>query len=179
MKKPSKTSLRKKADAIFSRYIRQRDGGQCYTCSLKRPWKEMQCGHFVPRQYLSLRYDEVNCHCQCYACNMLYNGQPSVYSLNLQRDFGTDTVRSLEARRREVIRYFDYQGIIDRYKEKSIGLGYELKWLSKLFNMIKCFMCWLLGHNFIVRCPMIGDCIDPIAHRKRIDYCLRCGLDRK
>jgi hypothetical protein len=126
-KKVTQTSLRKKADAIFSRYIRQRDGGLCYTCGLRKHWKEMQNGHFVPRQYLALRYDEINCHCQCYACNMLFNGQPSVYSLNLHRDYGTDCVRALEAKRREVVRYFDYEKVIRDYKEKCEKLGYEYK----------------------------------------------------
>ncbi len=57
---------------------------------------------------------------------MLFNGQPSVYSLNLQRDFGGDCVKGLEARRREVVRYFDYEKVIRDYKEKCEKLGYEI-----------------------------------------------------
>jgi len=54
----------------------------------------MQCGHFVPRQYLAVRYDEANCHTQCYACNMLFNGQPSRFAMNLERDFERGRLRA-------------------------------------------------------------------------------------
>ena len=88
---------KKELDAVFSRYIRQRDNGQCFTCPKKDHWKSMQNGHFVPRQYLSLRFDEKNCNCQCYACNMLYNGQPSLYAVNLKRKYGDSIIEELES----------------------------------------------------------------------------------
>lgn len=103
------------ADVWFSRFIRLRDK-KCYTCdttSLK-----LQCGHFVPRQYLATRYDEINNHAQCYACNMLFGGQPSKYSLNLIRDYGADIVQKLEDRRNLIFRDMDYKAIGDEYKIK-------------------------------------------------------------
>lgn len=117
-RKKTKTQLRKIADKVFSEYIRRRDNGKCYTCKKQDDWKRMQCGHFIPRQYLSVRYDEVNCHCQCYACNMLYNGQPGAYATRLDRDYGRGTVEMLEKARQEVVPNFDYQYVIDVYKEK-------------------------------------------------------------
>lgn len=101
-KKPRKKTKtlakwKKELDAVFSRYIRQRDNGQCFTCPKKDHWKSMQNGHFVPRQYLSLRFDERNCNCQCYACNMLYNGQPSLYAVNLKRKYGDSIIEELES----------------------------------------------------------------------------------
>lgn len=88
---------KKELDAVFSKFIRQRDDGQCFTCPKKDHWKSMQNGHFVPRQYLSLRFDERNCNCQCYACNMLYNGQPSLYAVNLKRKYGDSIIEELES----------------------------------------------------------------------------------
>lgn len=126
-KKPNQLLLRKKADAIFSRYIRQRDKGVCFTCGLVKHWKEMQNGHFIPRQYLATRFSEDNCACQCYACNMLFNGQPSVFSIKLREIYGEDQIHKLEAKRREVIRYFDYEKVIKDYTEKCKELGYEIK----------------------------------------------------
>lgn len=80
--------------------------------------KSSQCGHFVPRQYLSLRFDEVNCHAQCYACNMLYNGQPSAYAIRLKNDYGEDIVEKLEKRRREITKLTPawYEEKIEHYK---------------------------------------------------------------
>lgn len=101
--KPKKKSLskyKKELDRVFSIFIRERDEGQCYTCPNKGEIKKMQAGHFVPRQYLAVRWDEVNVHCQCYACNVLYNGQPSAYAARLEKDYGPGTVEMLEGKRK-------------------------------------------------------------------------------
>lgn len=119
MKKPTTSSLKKKLDKVFSIYIRQRDNGQCYTCPKKDEWKWMQNGHFVPRQYLAVRYDEKNCHCQCYACNMLYNGQPSAYAEHLKRDYGDDIIRELESKRQQITKDFPYEEKIKYYEERT------------------------------------------------------------
>ena len=113
---------KKKLDTVFSLFIRQRNADNngmtnCYTCGVRKHWKELQCGHFCPRQYLSLRYDEINCQTQCYACNMLYNGQPSVFALNLQRDYGIEIVQNLENRRKEIIKNFPYELKLEHYKK--------------------------------------------------------------
>lgn len=41
-KKVSISKLKKKADSVFSQFIRIRDKGKCYTCGLQKHWKEMQ-----------------------------------------------------------------------------------------------------------------------------------------
>lgn len=117
VKKSSVAKLKKKADSVFSQYIRIRDNGKCYTCGLQKHWKEMQNGHFVPRQYLSLRYDEKNCNCQCYACNMLYNGQPSAYAKHLKEDYGDHIIETLESKRKDITQWREneYNLIIDKY----------------------------------------------------------------
>lgn len=102
IKKKTLSKWKHELDAIFSRYIRLRDKGICYTCGLKKHYKEMQCGHFVPRQYLSVRFSEINCNCQCYACNMLYNGQPSKYAVNLKKQYGENIIEELEAQRQVI-----------------------------------------------------------------------------
>jgi len=124
-KKLSISKLKKELDAIFSKYIRSRDNGQCYTCTKKDEPKYMQNGHFVPRQYLSVRYDEINCHCQCYACNMLYNGQPSRYAQRLRHDYGDDTIDKLEQKRHETLKLYpqDYLDMIEIYKTKLLELN--------------------------------------------------------
>ncbi len=107
------------ADVWFSRYIRLRGKGQCYTCkNFNADPMKLQCGHFVPRQYSSTRYDETNCQSQCYACNMLYNGQPDVFALNLTRDFGNDIVKQLNSLRSRIEKDMNYEGIGNTYKKK-------------------------------------------------------------
>lgn len=121
-KRPKTKSLakwKKELDDIFSKYVRQRDQGQCFTCSKKDDPKKMQNGHFVPRQYLAVRYDERNCNCQCYACNMLYGGQGATYAIRLAQKYGQETVEQLESMR-WVTTKLDiawYQTQIEKYKQ--------------------------------------------------------------
>ena len=119
---------KKKLDTIYSQYIRQKDADKdgmnyCYTCGVKKHYKELQCGHFAPRQYLSLRYEEKNTKPQCYACNMLYNGQPSAFAVKLKAEYGESIVGDIEGRRKEITRYFPYELKIEEYKEKLKNLS--------------------------------------------------------
>ncbi len=119
----SLTSYKRALDAIFSKYIRARDKNTCYTCG-RVSEKGMQNGHFVPRQYLSLRWDEKNNHAQCYACNMLYNGQPGAYALHLVLDYGRDIIEELESHRKDLTKLTPewYIAQIALYKQKLADL---------------------------------------------------------
>ena len=123
-KKPTVSKLKKKLDAIYSQYIRQKysdDTGEvsCYTCPRRDHYKNLQCGHFVPRQYLKTRWDERNTRPQCYACNMLYNGQPSRFAANLVAEYGQGIVEELERNRMIPVKLdvIWYMGEIEKYKE--------------------------------------------------------------
>lgn len=119
------SKYKKELDRLFSLYIRYRDIGQCFTCPKKDNPKKMQNGHFVPRQYLAVRYDERNNNCQCYACNMLYNGQPSAYAINLKKLYGPNIVEELEVKRREITKLTPawYEEKIAYYKAKLDEMG--------------------------------------------------------
>ncbi len=121
------TWYKKKLDAIFSKYIRYRDDGQCFTCPNKNHPKKMQNGHFSPRQHLATRYDERNCNCQCYACNMLYGGNPATYAVRLEEKYGKGIIQELEAKRWEVTKLdiVWYAEKIEYYKAKCVELGVD------------------------------------------------------
>lgn len=106
MKPKTKTKVKKELDRVFSIFIRQKYADNfgevtCFTCPKTGTVKELQNGHFVPRQYLSLRWDERNCRPQCYACNMLYNGQPSAFAARLEAET-PGIVAELESKRKEI-----------------------------------------------------------------------------
>jgi len=92
MKTKSISQLKKKADSVFSKWIRNRDK-RCYTC--KKGLAE-QCGHYISRSYLYLRYDETNCHGQCVSCNVFKNGNLPVYALRLIDDYGMELLELWE-----------------------------------------------------------------------------------
>lgn len=112
--------LKKKLDAVFSKYIRAKfsyNGGKvnCYTCGKVGEIKTMQCGHFVPRQYLSTRWSEDNCRPQDVGCNVYGNGQLLDFEENLKKELGENKVEELKKSRHQTLK-------LDRnwYEEKII-----------------------------------------------------------
>jgi hypothetical protein len=77
---------------VFSRYIRLRDKGKCFTCGLQKPWKTQQAGHMIPRASggLSLYFHEQNVNCQCYRCNINLGGNGAVYAVKFVEKYGQD-----------------------------------------------------------------------------------------
>ena len=89
-KKPVKrSSIVRKLDAEFSRYIRNRyaknEIAECFTCGRKDYWKKLQCGHFMSRRFYSTRWNETNCQVQCYACNITRYGEQFTFGLKLDK----------------------------------------------------------------------------------------------
>lgn len=120
----TKTKVKKELDRVFSIYIRQKYADsfgivQCYTCQKTGSVKELQNGHFVPRQYLSVRWDERNCRPQCYACNMLYNGQPSAFAARLEAE-QPGIVKELEEMRKTIRQWTikEIEDLTAYYKQK-------------------------------------------------------------
>ena len=93
--------LKRKADKLFSLYIRRRDGLYCYTCNKSLTWQNSDCGHYVSRNWLALRYDQINCHCQCKGCNIFKKGNLTVYAVNLENQYGQTVLHDLERDKRK------------------------------------------------------------------------------
>lgn len=126
MKTKTQAQLKKELDKVFSLYIRNKyakDGlVQCYTCSVTKPIKEMQCGHWIPRNILGTRFDENNCRPQCVGCNMFQRGRPDVFAVNLIAE-GVDIIK-LQQQRYNVFKVDKkwYEEQIKNYKKKLIGI---------------------------------------------------------
>ena len=84
VKKPSRKTLVKNLDTIFSIYIRRKDAiddiATCVTCGKKDHYKNLQCGHFMSRSNYSTRWDENNVGVQCYGCNISRSGEQYKFS---------------------------------------------------------------------------------------------------
>ena len=118
IKKKSVSFWKKKADAVFSIFIRQRGKGICFTCGLMRTWKEMQCGHFNSRSHSITRYDEINCQSQCLNCNIWRRGNIPEFALRLDEKYGLGTASALTIKAREKYQLTvpELQEIITKYK---------------------------------------------------------------
>jgi len=119
-KTPSVSKLKKKLDTIFSRFVRIRDKGQCYTCPTKKEIKFMDAGHYILRQHNMTRFDERNVHCQCKYCNMYNAGSMNSYAIHLIKDYGIEILDELEILERQVKQWkpAELQEKIIYYKEK-------------------------------------------------------------
>lgn len=124
MGKPTVSSLKKKADKIFSQYIRLRDADSngyldCITCNKTLLWKEAHAGHFVSRRVNSLRFWETNVNGQCSRCNTYGAGEQFAYAKALDLKYGDNTANELHSRRWETHKFTipELEVIIEEYKQ--------------------------------------------------------------
>lgn len=97
---PAISKLKREADAWFSRATRVRFANsegmvKCFTCSNVKHWKELQCGHFMSRQFNSTRYEEFNTAPQCYGCNVMHQGRQYEFGLELDYWYGEGTAKAM------------------------------------------------------------------------------------
>jgi GTPase SAR1 family protein len=106
----NKKQLIKKADTVFSKYIRTKyeiNGlVPCYTCGKKLEYAKSQCGHFESRSFHSIRFDENNARVQCYGCNCAKSGNYKVYTLKLLNEIGIYGIEFLATAKNEKKLYF-------------------------------------------------------------------------
>jgi hypothetical protein len=118
-KKPTRTSIVKKLDTVFSIYIRRRyavnDMSKCVTCGKEDHWKSLQCGHFMSRKHLSTRWNEDNCQVQCAGCNVFRYGEQYIFSQYL----GDKLSQELYIKSKETCKFTDVelQELIEHYTQ--------------------------------------------------------------
>lgn len=115
--------LKKELWMIFSKYIRQRDQGICFSCGKKDFWRRMDAGHYIPKTAgLALYFDERNVNCQCTYCNRYMHGNLAKYAIALRKKYGETILEDLDKERYKikVIKSIEYQNLIEYYKNKLL-----------------------------------------------------------
>lgn len=100
-KPPTISKLKKELDRVFSLYIRAKYEKKCYTCEYIGM---LQNGHFVPRGYLAVRWDEDNCRPQCRNCNVFDHGKPFEFEERLVKDLGATRVQEIKDARKGIVK---------------------------------------------------------------------------
>jgi predicted nucleic acid-binding Zn ribbon protein len=128
-RKADKEKLKTKADwmreaqAVFNKYIRERDRDlPCISCG-RHHAGQYHAGHYrATKAAPGLRFDEQNCHKQCSVCNNHMSGNILEYRINLIKKIGIEAVEKLEGPH-EPKRYTveDLQAIIRTYKGYTKG----------------------------------------------------------
>jgi len=121
-KKPSRSKLVKKLDAVFSQYIRLKDsvGGfaTCFTCGKKDHWKKLQNGHFQSRKHYATRWDEQNCKVQCAGCNVFRYGEQFLFAKYLDERFYAGLSDELYIKSKQIVKFTnsEIEDMILKYK---------------------------------------------------------------
>lgn len=85
--------LENQLDSLVSRYVIMRDRG-CVTPH-KNCGGNLTCSHFYPRGKKRVRYDLVNCNCQCSNCNSRHNRYTSYYTEYMLARYGAEKFSEL------------------------------------------------------------------------------------
>ncbi len=119
MRKQTQSSLRRKLDKVFSAWIRKRDTnsegkGNCITCG---QFTELECGHFIPRQFSATRWNELNSAGQCPRCNRWLHGDQAEYYEVMVKKYGQSTVDELMRLKHTTKKYTinELKELIERY----------------------------------------------------------------
>jgi adenine deaminase len=127
--KPSLRSSKKRANDVFSQYIRQKykdknDQVQCVTCKTKKHWKEMQAGHFIPGRRNAILFVEDGVYPQCYVCNVLKSGNLIEYYPFMIREVGIKRINELKRLGKQTLqmKISDYQEIESKFRQKLKSL---------------------------------------------------------
>lgn len=120
-------------DAIFSQYIRckyaDKEGiVECFTSGKKLHWKEIQCGHFIPRANLGTRWLESNCRPQCLEDNYYKDGNLEIFAKKLDSenngvvDYLRELAREITKPTKEELKALivEYRSKLNQVKKKFI-----------------------------------------------------------
>lgn len=111
-----------KLDKVFSLYIRLRDAMpsgyfKCISCGQIKPFEQADCGHYINRQHMATRFDEMNCNAQCRKCNRFDEGNIQGYRRGLVAKYGEQKILLLESKKNNTkkLSEFEYKELIKYY----------------------------------------------------------------
>ena len=128
---PSIKQLRDKLWELTSLYVRAREAdvsgmAACVTCGVRKPWKELQAGHWIPRvRGNGTRWDLRNIHPQCSQCNLLEGGNLAPYYLYMVNRYGPSVLEELAVESGSTVQFkrADYEARIEDIAGRLARLG--------------------------------------------------------
>ena len=135
-RRASRSTLMDKADRAFSLFIRTRDSQEyegkvfrCISCGRVLSIDQADCGHYVNRSHMSLRFSEMNCHAQCRRCNRFMEGNIQDYRKGLIKKLGEAKVLLLEATKNVTnkISNFELELLAKHYKKEVKNFKWQIK----------------------------------------------------
>ena len=121
MKQPKKLpkqkvlkKLHKRLWSIFSEYVRRKSKGECYTCRVKKDWRELDASHFLHGR---LDYSEINVRACCRKCNRFIHGNLGNYAERLLREHGSSILDDLRREAAQIKKWTpeEFEELIEKY----------------------------------------------------------------
>lgn len=107
----------------FSIFIRTRDADpdgmqSCYTCDIRKHWKQLEAGHFVPGRYNSILFEERAVRPQCRQCNGHLRGNIIVYYPKMVAMYGQVVVDEIIAAKVRTHKWLpgELEGLLEKYR---------------------------------------------------------------
>jgi hypothetical protein len=116
------SSLIKELDGLFSEWLRRGNSVngkcECFICGRKARWQEMQAGHYIDRDQMSLRFDIRNVHVVCPSCNLWDQHHQIRFRNAIQHKQGPEVLSFIESKKRSLQKWmpFELQERIDYLK---------------------------------------------------------------
>ncbi len=125
MKKLTLKSVKAKAWKAFSLYIRKKDMDsqgfvECYTCGVRKFYKEMQVGHWIEGHSNAVYINENYVRVQCPSCNLFHGGRQGEFRDKIRKELGDKRVNQLilEANQVKLLTIENYLELEKIYKTK-------------------------------------------------------------
>lgn len=129
-RKQTITQAKAKAWQYFSLFIRRiaadKDGNvTCYTCGAKKPYKQMQTGHWVTGHSNMTYINEAYVRPQCFSCNIGHSGEQGIFRDKIRQELGNERVDHLLVNAKLAVKMtsIDYQELGKFYKERLQSLS--------------------------------------------------------
>jgi len=120
------SQVKKKAWRIFSEYYRRKHAdsqgyARCYTCGVRKHWKELQVGHLLDGRYNSILFDEHVVRLQCRRCNLFLGGNKEVFIPKFIDEMGRDVYDGLIRQKHQTVKYSvsDLEDMIEMWKANN------------------------------------------------------------
>lgn len=133
VRKTPLATLKRKLWALFSAYVKERDGNTCFSCGASglegHGW---HAGHLFPAgAHGIIRYEPKNVHSQCYRCNINLGGNGAAYTARFIDRYSFEEFKRLSALSRELRQWRapEVQELIDALKRG--GADYEMLYAEK------------------------------------------------
>ena len=126
MKKKSITSLKKKAWGLLSKITRLKYSingyCSCYTCGIKKHWKEMQAGHGFAGRGGAILFEKDIIRPQCFGCNICNSGKLDTFTYKLRKELGDKRFEELYALKHTTKRWYadELEALIAEYEWELI-----------------------------------------------------------